>query len=183
MEIELRGRGGGGAGLGLELGFDQLGHVHSLTLHFLAAEAGKGQQIVNQPAHPAGFPGHDIQQSVPLRIKPGGVVLLQDAHETVHPAQRGAEIMGDGITEGLKLFVGGLELGGSFNDALLEFGVEPANLIFVLSQFDLRLFPVRDDLGKEDEAADPALWIVPRVYFPPHPFETSVRPMELVLGG
>src|SRR5450756_2565052 len=45
-------------------------------------------------------------------------------------AQRRAQVVGDGITERLQFMVGGLQLRGAFGDALLQYRIEPVDLMF-----------------------------------------------------
>ena len=54
-----------------------------------------------------------------------GIVFEHHARESVHSAKRGAQVMGDGITEGLQLLVGGEQLGG----AVLKIGIELADFL------------------------------------------------------
>src|ERR1035437_10350500 len=66
-----------------------------------------------------------------------GQVFSQQFHEAQDMAQRRAQIVRDGITERLQLLVGGLQLRRAFDDALLQFRIEPADFI-------LRVFALGD---------------------------------------
>ena len=54
---------------------------------------------------------------------------MQPFHQADDKAQRGAQIVGDGIAEGFQFLVGGLQLGRAFGDALFQVGVEPADFV------------------------------------------------------
>ena len=55
--------------------------------------------------------------------------MLQDLGVTVHVPQRGAQIMGNRISEGFQLLVEIDELNCPLGDPLLQFGVQAANLV------------------------------------------------------
>ena len=59
--------------------------------------------------------------------RPG--VRPQQFHEAHDMAQWRSQIMGYGVAERLQFLVGGLQLRGALNDALLQFGVQVADLL------------------------------------------------------
>ena len=111
----------------------------------------------------------------PSSIHLVGVVLEHHARESVHGAQRGAQVVGNGITEGLQLLVGGDQLGGTgfqIRVKLADFLLRMLALGDVEIDADhargLAVRPNDDHLGGLDEtyrlvgrADDPELALIP----------------------
>ena len=90
-----------------------------------AADSGKGQQVVDQVAHPfRRFQDHP-HVSLALLIEDRGRAFLQEFRESGHVAKRRAEVVRYGIGKRLQFLIDGLQLGGSFS----QFFVERANFL------------------------------------------------------
>ena len=78
---------------------DQLVHVDRRRLHFDAAGAREGQDVVDQPAHLDGAVAHHLEHALAFGVELVGIVLEQDAREPVDGPQRRAQIVRDRIGE------------------------------------------------------------------------------------
>ena len=110
--------------------FNQLIEIDLRLLHLGLSDPREGQQVINQMTHPFRRFGNRRQMTEALFGKRGPGVFLQQVHEAQDVAQRGAQIVGNGITERFQFLVGGLQLHRAFDDALLQFRIEPADFIF-----------------------------------------------------
>ena len=123
------------------LGFPQLGgnrlgqraEIDRLPPQFAPAEARELEQVVNQLVHALGGLAGAAEEVLSLRIKLAGVALQQHLAEPANAAERRAQIVGDGVGEGLQLLVGRLQLRRALLHPPLQLGVQPAD-------FQLRLF-------------------------------------------
>ena len=86
-------------------------------MHLAPAKPGKGEQVIDELAHAYGVLAHDSQHAQALLIKLVAIGQHDLAGEAIHGAQGRPQVMGDGVGEGLKLLIGGLELGGALRDA------------------------------------------------------------------
>jgi len=66
---------------------------------------------------------------VPQRVEPLAVLLGKQVGEAVDAAQGRAQVVRDGVGEGLQFAVGNGEFGGALADAVLQLGVEFAHLV------------------------------------------------------
>jgi len=78
-----------------------------------ATGAGEIQNIVDQPTHFACCLTHDRQQPPAFDIELRGVILEQDGGVPVDRPQRRAQIMRNGIGEGLQLRIGSRQIPGT----------------------------------------------------------------------
>ncbi len=68
-------------------------------------------------------------------------IFQHHSGESVHGAQRGAQIVGNGIRKRLKFLVGGFQFGGAIDDALFQFRVQPVAFRFAAREFRRALLP------------------------------------------
>ena len=105
--------------------------VHGFAEQGFACQLGQRQQGVNQLAH-LHNPRPDALQKMPaladLRVRQAFHRHLDQAGKTIDSAQRCAQVVRHRITEGLQLLVGQLELGRAPLDAVLQAGVQVADL-------------------------------------------------------
>ena len=103
-----------------------------------------------------GVAADEAKVPLSLRRKLGAVFLEQDLGETVHRPQRGAQIVRYGIGEGFQFAVGGFQLRRAQEYTLLQFRVQPADLLLCLE-------PFRDVLGGAAYGQEPAVGRVHRI--------------------
>src|SRR5712692_4797149 len=111
---------------------DALGHgaeVDALALQPGAGHPRKAKQAIDQLGQPLAGTADTVQVVAAFVVQTIAIVLEQHLTETVHAAQGRTEIVGHRVTEGLQLLVGGFELGGALDDALLELFGELAEAI------------------------------------------------------
>src|SRR5919202_2155045 len=86
---------------------------HPLGGERLAAQARKGEQIVDQATHLLRVVTHEVEVPLGVRGELRRVLLQQDAREAIDGAQGRAQVMGDGVAESLEFLIGGGEVGGA----------------------------------------------------------------------
>jgi hypothetical protein len=105
----------------------QRGKWRGTGVHFLTPQLSQIQQIIHQPPHVLGtfLNPAEIVLRFGVETRPG--VLHQDPGEAIDLAQRGPEIVGHRIGEGLQLPVRRSELGRTVSDSTLEALVQVAD--------------------------------------------------------
>ena len=92
----------------LDRGADERRQVYQLAVHFAPGHAREREQPVNQRAHLPRVQDDLLQPVLPLRVELVAVGIEEHVGEAVHAAQRGAEVVGDGVAESLELAARGL---------------------------------------------------------------------------
>ncbi|MCY1539680.1 hypothetical protein D9M68_752790 [compost metagenome] len=112
---------------------DHLGHqgvqVHRGLAHGLAPHAREGQQIVDQRAHAAGRIGDGGHVAQALVIECRLHALLEQCQKAVDVAQRGTQVVRDGVGKRLQFLVRLFQRAGALGHALFECLVERADLL------------------------------------------------------
>jgi len=80
-------------------------------LHLGAAHAGEFEEIVDETAHATSGVGDDGEVAGGLFVEGSAGVFGEEGGEAVDVAERGAEVVGDGVGEGFELLVGDFEAG------------------------------------------------------------------------
>ena len=78
-----------------------------------AGDAREAEQVVDQLPHALRGVADPVQIVVALLVQLIGITGQQGGAKAVHGAQRGAQVVRDGVGEGFQFLVGGLELGGA----------------------------------------------------------------------
>ena len=92
-----------------------VGEVGELAAGFGAADAGEGEEGVDDVAHADGGGDDAVEAVAGVGVEGVVVVLEEGGAVAAHGAQRGAQVVGDGVAEGFELGVGGL--GGGLGGA------------------------------------------------------------------
>src|SRR5574337_1565146 len=120
---------------------------HRLRLEGPATQTGEGQQIIYQAAHPCAVLIHPAQVALRVWGQSGRMFVEQDARESADRPQRRAQVVRDGVGEGVELSVDGREFGRPFDDPLFELCVQRTKLL-------LQLFALGDDVPGRDKEHD-----------------------------
>ena len=81
--------------------------------HFASAHPRELEQVLDQVVHLLAGVADAPKQPLAVRIELGGVAFKEDLAETEDAAQGRAQVVRDGIGEGLQLFVDRFQLGGA----------------------------------------------------------------------
>src|SRR4051812_9235512 len=125
-------------------------HSDGDELQFRAAHLGECEQVVDKVAHLFGGTGNNVEQFPIFRIEFGAGGASEHFRKTINVPERGAQIVRNGIAESLQFFISGLELDSALENAILEFGVELANLLLGA----LALGDVANHFGKASEISE-----------------------------
>ncbi len=95
----------------------------------LSAESRELEQLIDHAAHLVGAGLDPLQRVKRLGGRVVSQLIFEHAGEAVDRAQRGAQVVGDGVAESLEFAHGGFELRGPLPDPQLELGGQPAQLV------------------------------------------------------
>ena len=89
-----------------------MAEVHGLHRKLPTAHARELQQVIDELSHPLRGDANARQQVLAVVVEHCLIVLDERLAEAVNRAQRGAQVVGDGVAERLQLFVGRLNFEG-----------------------------------------------------------------------
>ena len=107
-----------------------LAQVHGFALQFEAGHAREIEQVVDKLGHPAAGGLHAVQVVQRFLVEQVAVIFQQGLAKALDAAQRGAQVVRDGIRERFQLAVGGGQLLGALQDAPFQSLVELGDLGF-----------------------------------------------------
>src|SRR5437867_4808637 len=109
--------------------------IHRLSPHLAAGYARELEQVVYELRHALARHAHAGDILLSLIVQLSGIILEQRLRETVDSPQRGPQIVRDRVAEGFELFICHLELRGALTDPLLQFGIQPPDLLLGVFAF------------------------------------------------
>ena len=113
-------------------------HVHDAAVQRPARQPREAEEVVDELSHALALLADDVDVLARAGRERVPVILEEGERESVDAPQRGAQIVGDAVAEGLELAVGRRELGRALGDAALEVGVEAHDLGLLVEALDLR---------------------------------------------
>lgn len=111
--------------------FDDRIQARRLEVQRVPADSRQIQQLIHQQAHAVDALFDALQVSSCFGVHSGGEVFNQDSGKTADVAERRAQIMRNGIGEGLQFVIGCRQLRCAFFHPLFKFLVELADLALV----------------------------------------------------
>src|SRR5688572_4384758 len=143
-------------GGGVPGGFD----VGSRQFHLGACDAAIGEKVEQQSIHGLGAAKNAFRIMLGGVVEVRGVVVEKQGRKGLHGTERGTEVMGNGVNEGLQLSVGLDEFGGAFGDALFEVFIGAGKLLVGVLQGLLGVFAAGNIAG-DFRSADDFLLSIP----------------------
>ena len=98
----------------------QRAEIGDAAPHAAAPQTSKAQQGVDQLAHLPGRFANDAQKALCFWFQPRPEIFHQDLAVAIDVAQRRAQVVGDGITEGLQLAIAHRQFGVALPEAGLR---------------------------------------------------------------